>query len=55
MSVFNNWNSLKEEVADLPPVGCLNQWEMSPKDSESEIPVVLLLERKLEKKNLFCP
>lgn len=38
-------------MADLPPVGCLNQWEMSPKDSESEIPVVVvLLERKLEKK-----
>lgn len=49
MSVINNWNSLKEEVADLPPVGCLNQWRMSPQDSQSEIPVIVLLESKLEK------
>jgi len=44
-------------VADLPPVEFLNQWMMSPKDSEREIPVIVLLESKLEKhmKYLFCP
>lgn len=45
-----NWNSLKEEAADLPPVGCLNQWGMSFKDSESEIPVIVLLESHWEQK-----
>lgn len=47
---YNNWNSLKVEVADLPPVGCFNQWGMSPKDSQSEIPVAVLFESKSEKK-----
>lgn len=25
MSVINNWNTLKEDMAAFPPVGCLNQ------------------------------
>lgn len=46
MSVIN-WNSLKEQVADLLLVECLNQWEcLLETHSLSENAIVVLLANK---------